>query len=242
MSDTLPERLGFTLDIDQYIILFYAIKSKIKNQYYGNTRMMPHFFNLVPEITLVDPLADLLGAAADGRMVYSYGDAVKLAGHSCPTVAGAYLMLHTGLSKLYPDSLPIRGEIHVTIKGVLGEGVAGVIANVATLITGATDDSGFHGLMGNFDRRHLLSFDPDTSWDMILRRTDSGESVSIQYNPAFVPSNPMMVNWMKMILNGSATPEVKQWFKNGWQERVKQILIDFREDARLIRYELGKMS
>lgn len=204
--------------------------------------MMPHFFNHVPEITLIDPLADLLGAASDGRMLYSYADAVKLAGHSCPTVAGAYLMLFGALKKLYPDSLPIRGEIHVTIKGELGEGVAGVIANIATLITGATDTSGFHGLMGHYDRRNLLSFDPQTPWDMTLRRIDTDETVSVQYNPAFIPSNPMMLNWMKMIVNGNATPEVEQWFKNGWQERVKQILIDFREDGRLIRYELGKIS
>ena len=39
-----------------------------------------------------DPLARFLGAAEDGVIEYTYADTVKLAGHSCPTVASAYLM------------------------------------------------------------------------------------------------------------------------------------------------------
>jgi len=50
----------------------------------------PDFFAQVPCITLRDPLADLLGSATGGLMSYGYADAVKLAGHSCPTVACAY--------------------------------------------------------------------------------------------------------------------------------------------------------
>jgi len=34
---------------------------------------------------LRDPLAELLGAAEGGIVEYRYADAVKLAGHSCPT-------------------------------------------------------------------------------------------------------------------------------------------------------------
>ena len=41
-------------------------------------------------IAMHDPLAEFLGAAEGGRLDYSYADAVKLTGHSCPTVAGAY--------------------------------------------------------------------------------------------------------------------------------------------------------
>ena len=47
----------------------------------------PEFFKQVPDITLADPLADFLGAAEGGLLRYGYADAVKLAGHSCPTVA-----------------------------------------------------------------------------------------------------------------------------------------------------------
>jgi hypothetical protein len=69
----------------------------------------PAFFDEVKSITLRDPLAEILGAASDGMMRYSYLDAVKLAGHSCPTVAGAYLMTLKALEKLYPDSVAERG-------------------------------------------------------------------------------------------------------------------------------------
>ena len=60
----------------------------------------PEFFQLVPSITLRDKLADTLGAATDGVIEYHYSDAVKLAGHSCPTVAGAWLMASRALAAL----------------------------------------------------------------------------------------------------------------------------------------------
>lgn len=43
----------------------------------------------------------------------SFFDAVKFAGHSCPTVAGAYMMTTEALKVLYPDSIPVRGNIEV---------------------------------------------------------------------------------------------------------------------------------
>lgn len=52
----------------------------------------PAFFDQIPSLTLSDPLAALLGAADDGVIEFRYVDAVKLAGHSCPTVAGAWLI------------------------------------------------------------------------------------------------------------------------------------------------------
>jgi hypothetical protein len=51
----------------------------------------PAFFDQAPVLRLHDPLAQLLGAATDGVIEYRYADAVRVAGHSCPTVAGAWL-------------------------------------------------------------------------------------------------------------------------------------------------------
>lgn len=48
----------------------------------------PAFFDDAPEIRVRDPLAAFLGSAEDGVMTYRYADAVRLAGHSCPVVAG----------------------------------------------------------------------------------------------------------------------------------------------------------
>ncbi|MGA9046504.1 hypothetical protein [Sulfuricurvum sp.] len=196
----------------------------------------PIFFNNVPTITLYDPLAEVLGAASDGIFHYTYTDVVKLAGHSCPTVAGAYLMVCKGLGLLYGEAFPLRGEIRVTIKGNLGDGVVGVIANVASMITGATEKSGFHGLGGRFDRRNLLFFDSDMTADMALERLDSGEKVMLTYDPGIIPSDARMAAWLKMTLSGEADSQVREWFRSAWQERVKNILIDFREDFRLIQY------
>ena len=73
----------------------------------------PDFFDVVPQISLYDPLAEFLGATEEGVMRYGYFDAVRLAGHSCPTVACAYWSTYRALSFLYPDTLPVRGDIRV---------------------------------------------------------------------------------------------------------------------------------
>ena len=52
---------------------------------------LPEFFAASPRLRVFDPLADFLGAAQDGVFEYVYADVVKLAGHSCPTVASAFL-------------------------------------------------------------------------------------------------------------------------------------------------------
>ena len=61
----------------------------------------PEFFESAPRITVRDPLARFLGAVEDGIIEYTYSDAVKLAGHSCPTVASAYLMTRAAMPVSY---------------------------------------------------------------------------------------------------------------------------------------------
>ena len=95
----------------------------------------PGFYGQAPVITVRDPLADFLGAAAGGVFEYRYADAVRLAGHSCPTVASAFLMTRAALAALYGDDLPVRGDIRVDLAEAHDAGVAGVIASIATLIT-----------------------------------------------------------------------------------------------------------
>ena len=111
----------------------------------------PAFFDAVPPVRVRDPLAEFRGAAEDGILEYRYIDAVKLAGHSCPTVAAAYWMTFRALRALYPDSLPERGNIRVEFSKAGTEGTAGVVANVAGMLTGAAGEGGFKGLGGRFD-------------------------------------------------------------------------------------------
>lgn len=198
----------------------------------------PSFFNTVPPITMYDPLAEVLGAASEGILIYTYADAVKLAGHSCPTVAGVYLMMTKGLALLYPEGIPLRGGIRVSMQGNLGEGVVGVMANIASLITGATETGGFHGLGGQYDRRGLLKYGSDIKGEIALERIDTGKRVHLAYNPKIVAGDHRMQEWLGMILSDKANFEIEKSFQNAWQDRVKSILIDYAEHPELITYLL----
>ena len=197
------------------------------------------FFEQVTTKRLRDPLAELLGAFEGGVMEIGYPDVVRLAGHSCPTVAGAFLMARAGLKSLYGELLPVRGEIVVELQQPVGEGVTGVIANVLTLITGATDESGFHGLAGRFDRRHLLSFGNDNPAPVTLVRKDTGLRVALNYDPSFVPADPQMGLLMQRVLAGSASADEARQFGRLWQQRVEAILCEYADDPRLVTVSEG---
>ncbi|MEA1879826.1 MAG: hypothetical protein U9N11_04215, partial [Campylobacterota bacterium] len=118
----------------------------------------PYFYDKVQTIPMQDALSDFLGAFEEGHVSFTYLDCVKYAGHSCPTVAGAYLMTLLGLQSLYPDTLPQRGKIHVSMKNPKEEGVTGVMCNIISFIVGASDQSGFKGIAGNFSRADLIHY------------------------------------------------------------------------------------
>ena len=93
-----------------------------------------------------DRLAEFLGAADGGVIEYRYADAVRLAGHSCPTVAGAWLMTLRGLRALYGEALPVRGEITASLRDARDHGTTGVVASIVQLVTGAAAETGFQGI------------------------------------------------------------------------------------------------
>jgi len=185
----------------------------------------PLFFNDVEHIILRDPLSQVLGAFESGDITFTYLDVVKSAGHSCPTVAGAYLMTLKALKALYPNETPIRGNIKVAFKESLEEGVAGVISNVISQITGATDKSGFKGLNGKFARHSLMDFSAEIASSARFTRVDTNESVDVFYNPNVVPPLPDMQPLMQKVMGGSAAPEDVKAFGIFWQERVERIVI-----------------
>lgn len=184
----------------------------------------PSFFDNAIKITLYDPLAEMLGASEKGLIEYSYTDVVKLAGHSCPTVAGAYLMSIKALGHLYSDSIPQRGDIKVDFQDDQLNGVTGVIANVVGFITGATVDNGFKGLAGQYDRRNLLSFNAPIDGDIQFQRRDTGAKVTVSFNASVIPAPSTLMPTLQRILVGSATQKERDDFGKAWQERVKQIL------------------
>jgi hypothetical protein len=184
----------------------------------------PAFFAQAPHITLHDPLAGLLGASDDGRIDYHYEDAVRLAGHSCPTVAGAWLMTVRALRALHPDALPQRGDIDVTFADAATHGVTGVIANVVSLVTGATTDTGFKGLAGQHDRRNLLHFQSDVPGEIVFTRRDTGARVAVSFNAQGIPGAPETMPLLQKILSGTASDTEKRDFAHRWQDRVRRIL------------------
>ena len=183
----------------------------------------PDFFKNTPTITLKDPLSDFLGSLTDGIVEFTYLDIVKSAGHSCPTVAGAYLSTIKGIEALYGDEMPIRGDISISLKDNSQKGVTGVISSVITQITGATETTGFKGLNGNFARHNLMEFNANIESELLFTRLDTGASVSVNYDPNSVAGNPKIQGLMGKMMQGIATKEEKLEFGKVWQERVSDI-------------------
>ncbi len=201
---------------------------------------MPAFFDDAPTLTVRDPLAQFLGAADGGVMRYAYADVVRLAGHSCPTVAGAYLMTLHGLRALYGDDMPERGNVEVFMRDAPDSGTTGVIATVAQLLTGAASETGFHGIgpTGRFGRYRLLNYGDPMIGTLALRRRDTGAAVQVEMNAAVVPWPDEMRMLMPSVVTGRATPAEEQRFGELWQDRVRRMLIDHADDPQLI--EIGQ--
>lgn len=201
---------------------------------------MPHyppFFDRIPTITLRDPLSEFLGAAEGGLLEYAYLDAVKLAGHSCPTVAGTWLMAVKSLAHLYGSEIPERGAVRVALPGASDEGVTGVMANVLTLITGAAAEGGFKGIAGRFARCDLLRFDAPVEGDIAFERVDTGQQVTAYYDASIVPMAAEAQEIAPQVLGGHADAATTRTFGRLWQERVERILTTFADDPRLIRLQ-----
>ena len=177
-----------------------------------------------------DPLAEFLGATEGGLIEYRYVDAVRLAGHSCPTVAAAYGMTRRALTALYPDSLPERGSIRADFRADRLSGVSGVIASVVTLITGATSDTGFKGLAGRFDRRKLMYFLADIGDEIRFTRLDTGAAVDVRAELQRVPFAPQTPALLQKCLDGTANAEETAAFRDCWQDRVRKVLLEHGDD------------
>ncbi len=198
----------------------------------AQTRFNKAFFDEVEPIKLIDPLAVALGAIDKGEpLVYTYGDAIKMAGHSCPAVSGAYKMTQLALKELYKDKMPVRGEIKVTFRGGVDYKVNGPISQVVSLITGAAPESGFSGLGGGkFNRKNLLSYDekneplPACVCSAIFERMDTGRKVEITYDNHMLGADPRMGDLMPKAIKGVASDEELKEFGNLWHERIKTIL------------------
>lgn len=206
----------------------------------GQSNWSQVFFDEAPEIRLKDPLSYILGAMdEDGVLVFKYADVVKMAGHSCISVAGAYMVTVKALQALYTAELPVRGDISVTIKGGATEMAYGPMAQVISLITGAAGETGFAGLGRKFGRQNKMVFDKnDHQYNtFVFRRDDTGKTVKIVYNPQGLPQNPLMSSLMPLVVNGQASKEERDQFVSLWQGSVRKVLLEPDKVAGLFTVE-----
>ncbi|PGF14134.1 hypothetical protein CP556_24180 [Natrinema sp. CBA1119] len=186
----------------------------------------------VDPIEIRDPVAEALGVLEPGDpFVITYRDAVKEAGHSCPTASGAYRIVQLGLDALYPDGYPVRSEIEVQAAGPQDDAAYGVMSRIISYVTGATDDDGFSGLAGGYGgRRNLLRFDvfdPDTAEPTFrFRRADTDETIEVTYHVSDVPDGGPAIGNLQRILDGSASEEQREAFADAWHRRVQVVLSD----------------
>jgi formylmethanofuran dehydrogenase subunit E len=193
------------------------------------TKWEQPFYDEVRPIKLREPLAEFLGAVGkNGHFIFSYTDAVKMAGHSCPSVAGAYKITQKALETLYPDEIPVRGDISVEILGAIHHGANGPISQVITLITGAATKTGFSGLGLKFARKGKLVFNDEDEEPnaFIFTRDDTGRSVKIKYHPERLPPDGDLSNLYTKCISETASKRQREKFKKIWQKRVEAVLFE----------------
>jgi hypothetical protein len=191
---------------------------------------LPPFFDQVPRLRVRDPLAHMLGCAAAGELEYTYADAVRLTGHSCPTVAAAYWLTCLSLRRLYPGELPERGGIRVEFQEGARAGSTGVAAAVVQLLTGAAGSTGFKGLCGRFSRAGLIRFSPELPRSLRFTRIDNGAAVDAAANLSLVPSDPVLEPLMARCVQGHGSASELRLLGELWQGRVRTLLLDFADD------------
>ncbi len=200
----------------------------IKN---NNDRMnwKQDYITSIEPILMKDPLLELLGQA-NGPIPYFYEEAVKLAGHSCGAVSGAWNITRLALKSLYAEEIPVRGQIKVLAPGAEGEGTVGVLGEVITFITGSAPKTGFQGggFGKNYIRRDLMIYaEKNTNtapsemvW--VFERLDNNKRVGIKYNTSKILPQ-VTAEWNKLsskIVNGVATHEETDAWVKYWNDRV----------------------
>lgn len=187
---------------------------------------MPDFVDAVPRLRVIDPLAALFGCPDDGVLEYGYADAIRLTGHSCPTVAAAYWLTWRALHLLYPDELPQRGGVRIEFRDDLHSSSRGVVATVMQMLTGAAGRSGFKGLHGHFSRAGLARFAPSLPLSLRFTRLDNGQALDAAAELGLLPLEQDLAALLELCLRGRASADVRREFGRRWQARVRHLLLD----------------
>lgn len=191
---------------------------------------LPRYFDDVPRLRVQDPLARVLGCAEGGILEYGFGDAVRLTGHACMTVASAYWLTWLALEQLYPDTLPQRGGIKVEFRDDARSGGTGVMATVVQMLTGAAGSSGFKGLGGRFSRAGLIRTKPDPMMALRFTRLDTQAAVDVGVDTSSLPMPPELELLLARLSAGRATARDEVALGALWQARVRALLLERGRD------------
>ena len=206
------------------------------------TMRLPAFFDQVPRLVVRDPMAEMLGCAEGGIFEYSYADAVRLTGHSCPTVASAYWLTVLALRALYVDELPVRGGIEVQFRDSARSGSVGVVATVVQMLTGAAGSSGFKGLGGCFARAGLMRIAPDLPLSLRYRRLDTGAAVDAAADLSLPPADPRLQDLIGRATRQHLDTVAMAELGRLWQQRVRFLLLELRDDPAVFTVRPVKRS
>lgn len=188
------------------------------------------FFDQVPRLRMQDPLARLLGGVEDGILEYGYADVVRLAGHSCPTVAATYWMTWLAMESLYPGESPQRGGLRIELREDSRTGSNGVAATILQMLTGAAGRIGFRGLHGRFNRLGLIQHAPDLLSNIKFTRLDTGEAVETSADLALLPMTAGLETLLRRCIHAQASRDEETLLARLWQERVRRLLLEHARD------------
>ncbi len=179
-------------------------------------------------IMVRDPFLEFLGLVPTGEPIsITFAELVKAAGHVCPTVAGAYLILREGLKALYGSEPAVRGVVRVTAYGGPADFGYGPISQLVNFVIGAAPDTGFGGMArGRFRRRDLFLFKRDDIRrnEFDFERLDTAQRVRVVYDPSIIPAPAELAASIGPALAENARPDEVIRFRRLWLQRVEAIL------------------
>jgi hypothetical protein len=202
----------------------------------GHDDIFRDLFREIEPIRFKEPFAATLGIFKneDAVLDYTFIDVVKMAGHACPTTAGAYLCCQEALKKLYPNEMPVRGDISITVKGEQDEGVFGVISQVFSFLTGAAPATGFRGLGHKFRRKDLLKFSPEKVESGALcfefKRLENGKAILVEFYPNKIPfaeeKAKRLGELLEKVIWEAAKEDERREFQDLWIEKVGDMILE----------------
>jgi hypothetical protein len=179
-------------------------------------------------ILVRDRFLEFLGLLPPGEpLAVSFAEMVKAAGHVCPTVAGAYLILRHGLAALYGNEPAVRGAVRVTAYGGPADFGYGPIAQLVNFVIGAAADSGFGGMAhGRFRRRDLFVFKRDDIRrnEFDFERLDTARKARVVYDPSVIAAPTQLAGSIAPALADGAADAAVAHFRALWLMRVADIL------------------